>query len=164
MQEGDTQVLDQRIAGIRKAFGPVIGSQLSGYSTAELLLGHGAWDAWPDLPIRLQWSSGNLIAVSWSRFDDLWIATDESLPFSIEGSKVRWVHNAFDNLNDAVGATARSVMLGRGEMSMGGKEVEMWTRLLIETDGGWLEIFNALDENGYEFHVEKPSGTFVSCI
>jgi hypothetical protein len=157
-------MLDERIADIRKAFGPAIGTELRGYSTAELLLDDGTWDAWPDLPIRLELSSGYLIAISWSKFDDLWIATDDSLPFSVEGSTVRWVHNALDKLNDAVGAPIRSVMLGRGEMSAKGKEVEIWTRLLIETDEGWLEIFNALDENGYDLHLEKPDGTFVSCI
>ena len=49
-------------------------------------------------------------------------------------------------------------------MTLEGREVEIWTRLLIETDKGWLEISNALDENGYFFHLEKPRGTFVSCL
>jgi hypothetical protein len=55
-------------------------------------------------------------------------------------------------------------MLGRGEMSIEGKEIEIWTRLLIATDRGWLEVSNALDENRYDFHVEMPGGDFVSCI
>ena len=52
-------------------------------------------------------------------------------------------------------------MLGRGEMTIEGRDVEIWT--LIETDRGWLEIFNALDENGYDLHAEKPAGMFVRC-
>jgi len=55
-------------------------------------------------------------------------------------------------------------MLGRGEMSIEAKEVEIWTRLLIQVDEGWLEVFNALDENGYAFHAERPAGIFVPCI
>jgi hypothetical protein len=54
-------------------------------------------------------------------------------------------------------------MLGQGEMAVEGREVEIWTRLMIETDRGWVEIFNALDENGYDLHAEKPAGTFVGC-
>lgn len=42
--------------------------------------------------------------------------------------------------------------------------VEIWTRLLIQVDEGWLEVFNALDENGYIFHAARPAGSFVSYI
>jgi hypothetical protein len=133
------------------------------YSTAELLHDDGSWDAWTDLPIRIEWGADRLIAVSWSKFDDLWLRTDASLPFSVEGLTVRWVHNSIDRLNAAIGSIILSVMLGRGEMSIGGRDVEIWTRLLIETDKGWLEVFNALDENGYDFHLQKPDGAFVSC-
>ena len=155
---------EQRRADLRKIFAPAIGSELRGYSTAELLHDDGTWAAWPDLPIRLEWGSGSLIAISWSKFDDLWIAADEALPFPVEGSTVRWVRNGFDNLNGLVGARILSVWLGRDEMSIGEKEFEIWTRLLIETDRGWLEVFNALDENGYDCHRDRPSGTFLSCI
>ena len=48
-------------------------------------------------------------------------------------------------------------------MSIEGTEIEIWTRLLIETDKGWIELFNALDENGYDFHEGQPSGDFISC-
>lgn len=55
-------------------------------------------------------------------------------------------------------------MLGQGEMSIEGKPIEIWTRLLIRLDVGWLEIFNALDENGYAFHSERPEGSFIPCL
>ena len=77
---------------------------------------------------------------------------------------MRWVHNSIDRLNALIGSTILSVMLGRGEMTLEGRDLEIWTRLLIETDKGWLEVFNALDENGYDFHRHKPEGIFVSCI
>jgi hypothetical protein len=35
---------------------------------------------------------------------------------------------------------------------------------VIELDRGWLEVFNALDENGYAFHTERPVGIFIPCI
>jgi hypothetical protein len=159
-----TLMLEQRIAEIRAAFRPAIGTVLHRYSTAELLFDDGTWDAWPDLPIRLDWGSDNTIAVSWSKFDELWLRTDASLPFSIDGSTVRWIQNSVSRLNPAIGATILSVMLGRGEMTLEGRDVEIWTRLLIETDKGWLEIFNALDGNGYDFHLVKPNGIFVSCL
>ncbi len=54
-------------------------------------------------------------------------------------------------------------MLGQGEMSIEGRDIEIWTRLVIETDRGWLEIYNALDENGYEFYAERPEGNLVRC-
>lgn len=157
-------MIEKKVSDIRSAFGPAIGSTLSGYSTAEVLHDDETWDAWPDLPIRLEWGAHGLIAVSWSKFDDLWIAMDTCLPFTVDGSKVRWVRNALEAVNRAVGATIRSVALGRGEMSVEGRDVEVWTRLLIQTDSGWLEIFNALDENGCAFHPNRPVGTLVSCI
>lgn len=157
-------MLTEREADIRRAFSPTIGSTLNGYSTAELLLDDGTWEAWPDLPIRIEWGSTKLLAVAWSKFDDLWLAADTSLPFSVEGSTIRWVANSIDKINPVVGATIRSVLLGRGEMSIEGKDVEIWTRLVVETSSGWLEIFNALDENGYDFHTERPAGTFKRCI
>jgi len=155
---------DSKISQIRSHFSAVIGAKLLQYETAELLLDDGTWDAWPDLPIRLYPDTGTLIAVSWSQFDDLWIATDFSLPFSVEGQSIRWVKNSIEGLNAAIGATIRSVMLGRGEMSIEGRDIEIWTRLVIQLDESWLEVFNALDENGYDFHTQRPSGTFIPCI
>ena len=156
--------IDAKVGAIRRAFAPVIGARLSSYSTAELRLSDGTWDAWPDLPIRLEWGLGRVVAVSWSKFDDLWIATDDALPFSAsDDPNVRWVHNAVKSANRVVGAVLRSVALGRGEMSVAGQDIEIWTRLLLETDRGWLEIFNALDENGYEHHAARPSGVLVPC-
>jgi hypothetical protein len=155
---------DDRIGEIRSQFAAIVGARINRYETAELQLDDGTWDQWPDLPIRLYTDTGDVIAISWSGFDDLWIASDLSLPFSIDGSTTRWVSNSIDRINSAIGTSIRSVKLGQGELSIEGKEVEVWTRVLIELDRGWLEIFNALDENGYDFHAEKPSGNFVPCV
>lgn len=161
---GETRDLASKTDAIRSFFSAVHGEKLACYETAELLLDDGSWDLWPDLPIRLYTDNQQLISIAWSRFEDLWIATDLSLPFSVEGSTVRWVRNSIAKLNPAIGNSIGSVMIGRGEMSLGGREVEIWTRLLIEVGNSWMEIFNALDENGYDFHLQRPAGIFLSCI
>lgn len=157
-------MIDRKISEIRSHFAAVVGARIDRYETAELQLEDGTWDRWPDLPIRLYTDAGDVIAISWSRFDDLWIAGDLSLPFSVEGSTIRWVSNSIDRINAAVGASIRSVMLGQGEMSIEGREIEIWTRVLIQLDKGWLEILNALDENGYDFYTERPTGNFIPCL
>ena len=157
-------MIDRKIEEIRSNFAAVIGARIKRYETAELQLDDGTWIPYQDLPIRLHANTGEIIAISWSRFDDLWISRDLSLPFSIEGSTIRWVSHGIERINAAIGSPIRSVMLGQGEMSIGGREVEIWTRLLIQLDNGWLEIFNALDENGYDFHIEKPPGNLIPCF
>jgi hypothetical protein len=157
-------MIDRKIEDIRAHFATIIGEEIIRYETAELLLDDGSWEGWPDLPIRLYTGSGRVVAISWSRFDDLWFADGPTLPFPIGDSAVRWVINGLEEINPAVGASIKSVMLGRGEMSLEGEEVEIWTRLVIELDRGWLEVFNALNENGYAFHAERPVGSFVPCI
>lgn len=164
MQMPKIRQLDSKISTIRASLTAVIGARLTGYETAELLLDDGSWGPWPDLPIRLQTDTHKLIAIAWSEFDDLWIATDTSLPFPIDGATVRWVKNAIERTKGAVGNVIGAVEIGRGQMSVEDREVEIWTRLLIEVGGDWLEIVNAFDENGYDFHSGRPAGTFISCI
>jgi hypothetical protein len=101
--------------------------------------------------------------VSWSKFDDLSISTDPTLQFPIDGSTVRWVSDSSESVDRVVGGVLRSVALGRGEMSVEGRDIEVWTRLVLQTDKGWLVIFNALDENGYEYHAERPLGPLEPC-
>jgi hypothetical protein len=157
-------MIDRNIEDIQTHFAPVIGEKIIRYETAELLLDDGTRENWPDLPIRLYTGSGRVVAIAWSRFDDLWLADGPSLPFPIEDSTIRWVVNGLEEIDAAVGALIKSVMLGRGEMSIDGKAVEIWTRLVIELDRGWLEVFNALDENGYAFHAARPAGVFIPCL
>jgi hypothetical protein len=155
---------DQKIKLIQSHFAPFVGRRLVGYETAEILLLDNSWNPWPDLPIRLQFDGEDFVAVVWSRYDNLWITTDFSLPFSPEDSTIRWVPNSIDILNSAINRTICSILIGRGQMSIEGREIEIWTRLLIQVDDCWLEIFNNLDENGYHFHTEMPGGTFIRCL
>ena len=157
-------MIDRKVRDIQEHFAPVFGETISRYETAELLLEDGSWTSWPDLPIRLYTGQNTLVAVSWSRFDDLWLENDTSLPFPTDGSTIRWITNGLKSINPVLGSSIGSVMLGRGEMSIEGRPIAIWTRLLIRVDVGWLEIFNALDENGYAFHSERPEGSFIPCL
>jgi len=157
-------MIDLKIRDIQKHFSAIMGERIIRYETAELLLDDGTWKSWPDLPIRIFTMSNRLVAISWSRFDDLWMADDLSLPFPIGDSTIRWVINGLEEINPAVGASIRSVMLGKDEMSIEGKSFEIWTRLVIVLDEGWLEVFNALDENGYAYHADRPAGVFIPCL
>ena len=154
----------RKIRDIRDHFAPVLGQTIRHYETAERLLEDGSWTCWPDLPIRLYTGPDTLVAVSWSHLDDLWLSNDTSLPFSTAGSEFRWVVNGIGGLDAVVGDSIRSVMLGRGEMSIEGRPVEIRTRLLLQLTRGWMEICNALDENGYSFHAERPAGDFIPCL
>ena len=153
-----------KVFAIREHFMPVIATKISRYQTAELQHIDGTWDAWPDLPIRIFTDSNRVVSVSWSRFDDLWLANDHSLPFVAEDATTRWVDNAVEGINGCLGRTIHGVMLGRGEMSIEERKIEIWTRLVIDLGDCWFEIFNALDENGYDLHEFRPAGEFVHCI
>jgi len=159
-----TTTLEAKIALVREVMGDLIGNRLVKYKTAELQLIDGTWVAWPDMPIRLYADSGAIVSVSWSRFGDLWIERGQGLPFATDDATLRWVTNGITPIEPAIGNRMKSVMIGRGEMTWDGREVEIWTRLLVEFDGGWLEVFNALDEHEYAFHTRMPSGTFLPCV
>ena len=154
----------EKIIAIQKHFAPLIGSRINRYETAELLHDDGTYGSWPDLPIRIYSESDSLVSISWSRFDDLWLANDHSLPFAAEDATTRWVKDGVAAINNCLGRMIHSVTLGRGELSIEGQEIEIWTRLVIDLGDRWLEIFNALDENGYDLHKTKPTGEFITCI
>lgn len=159
-----TSSLEKKIELIRSHFLPVLGSRVVSYETAEHLHDEGTWTPWPDLPIRLFTDTSIIVAVSWWNFDQLWMAANSTLPFSVEGETVRWVENGIERINGMIGSVIRSVRLGRGEFSVESRSVEIWTRLLIQVDDFWLEVFNALDENGYDLHSHMPTGDFVTCV
>lgn len=77
---------------------------------------------------------------------------------------MRWIDSGNIHLDAAIGRTVESVSLAQREMTLGGSEIEIWTRLLIHLTGsGSLEVFNALDENGFESHA-KTLEAGVSCF
>jgi len=47
------------------------------------------------------------------------------------------------------------------------RQFEIWTRLFLDLgDEHWLEVYNALDENGYCMHYNKPefSSPLPKCV
>lgn len=42
-------------------------------------------------------------------------------------------------------------------------EMELWIRVLLRFETAWLEVFNALDENGYAVYQDRPDGDFRMC-
>jgi hypothetical protein len=153
-------VPSDKVEDIRRQFAPLIGQRIEQYETAELLF-EGVWRAYDDLPLRLYFSSAAMASISWSRFDDLSFSDQ---PFSTEGLDVRWVRNGRSELNHVLGLSLRGAALGRGEMSMGGMDSDIWTRLILDLGPKWLEIYNALDENGYAVHDRCPEGDFWLCV
>lgn len=154
---------DSKVALIREFMSDLVGKSLTKYETAEILHEDGTWSPWPDLPIRLYADSAVPVSVVWSGFDKLWIERGDTLPFSIEGSTVRWVENAIPKVNDILGKEILSVLLGKDSMLFG-SYVEIWVRLTLKLENGWFEIFNNLDENGYEFHTRKPDCESITCV
>jgi hypothetical protein len=157
-------MIQDKIDAIRDACAGLIGSTIERFETAELLELEGIWSDWPDLPIRIYCTEQKLLSVSWSQFDDLWLTNDASLPFDVEDATIRWKPNGIDQISRVIGRNIEGVLLGRGQLAIESQEIEIWTRLLFDLGGAWLEIFNALDENGYDLHWAKPDGEFRECI
>lgn len=157
-------VIEDKINAIGEACRPFIGRTIDRFETAEILGDGGTWDDWPDLPIRIYFTDGSLLSISWSRFDDLWLSHDTSLPFAAEDATTRWRSNRIDKINAAIGRKIQGVLIGRGQMAIESREIEIWTRLVLDLDGLWLEVFNALDENGYNLLSARPDGEFRNCI
>jgi hypothetical protein len=156
-------MIEDKVNAIVNACTPLIGRTIERFQTAEILHSDGTWDDWPDLPIRVYCDGDILLSVSWSRFDDLWLSNDTTLPFAAEDATTRWKSNGIEKICPAIGRRIQGVLLGRGEMSIGSCDIEIWTRLVFDLGGRWLEVFNALDENGYELHTVEPDGEFRKC-
>jgi hypothetical protein len=112
----------------------------------------------------LAFEGSRFVSVSWSHFDRLWIAADCSLPIDVVEDTVRWVPNSIGRLDELFGSKVKSVRLGRGEMSIADTKFEIWTRLFIEIGDRWLEVFNNLDENGYEVHSTISLTETILCV
>lgn len=153
-----------KIEAIRRYFEPWIGQRLLKFETAQLKEESGQWSDWLDPPIRLFFDSKSIISIAWWYLDNLRISGDDSVYFFVEPDEIRWLCNENVIIRPAVSGTLKSVMLGRGDLVVGNEEIEIWTRLLLEFDTGWLEVFNNLDENGFAFYAEKPVGVFVKCF
>lgn len=142
-----------------------IGLPLTRYETAEILTHDQTWEPWNDLPIRLKIGPGPPVCVSWSETSELWIDAGSALPFPAtgEGYQYRWVVNVRPALEPLRGCALRAVYLGCIEDPWVFKAYMPSWRLLLGFDRGWLEVFNAMDENGYAVHAARPDGEWVRC-
>ena len=157
--------LEDKIKLIQRHFSALIGGEVQGYELAQIWCDEERkWDNWMDIPLFLV-IDGTALSISWSKFDDLGIEKGRVLPFSLGGSTVRWLCEGVELIDPIIGKKIDSISIGKGEMSIEEKEIEIWTRLLIKfEDGETFEIFNALDENGIELHNGKVQGIAKKCI
>jgi hypothetical protein len=155
----------EKVDLIKSYFEPVVGSTIQQLQTVQLFYDGDVdeWGDWNEQPISLKFSEDRIISVSWSKFDEIWMASEKTLSHRNCSMEFRWVTNSNSLLLPIIGQQLSSAWLGQGEMSMGGSRLEIWTRLLLEFDDNWLEIFNAMDENGYDLHESKPLCEMVRC-
>ncbi len=151
------ETLDDKIHLVDSSFSNLIGKELSGYEIAKVKI-EGEWSYWNDLPIVLSFDN-ELLSISWTHLNELGISPYRALPFNVSGSTLKWEEEGFEPLDKIVGTTILSASLGKGEFSLEGNDIEIWTKLFIVfSNGKTLEIFNALDENGYFLHEKEISG------
>jgi len=78
---------------------------------------------------------------------------------------IKWVSEENKELDSIIGKEIKSVGLGKGEVTIEGKDIEIWTRLLFElSNGRTLEVFNALDENGIDVINTNVQGEWIKCL
>ncbi len=136
-----------KVNNIYSCFFKLIGKKIIKYETTEIYFDD--WEPWNDLPIRIYFDDGEVISIAWSKFDDLWLSNNLTLPFSIEYNQVRWVINKPSEIYGCLNSTISSIKLGVDYLIIETDKVEIFTHLLIYTTNGVLDVFNNLDENGY---------------
>ncbi len=156
---------ENKIELIRKQFSPLVGGKIEGYELAQLWCEEDQeWSDWMDVPLFLT-IKGITVSISWQKLDELAIGPGRNLPFSLGGCTVRWICEGIETIDSILGEKIASISLGKGEMSIEGNEVEIWTRLLINfTNGKTFEVFNALDENGIALHDNEITKDVKKCI
>ncbi|WP_045855269.1 hypothetical protein [Raoultella terrigena] len=136
-----------KVDNINTCFFKVLGKKIIKYETAEIYF--DSWEPWNDLPIRIYFDGGEVISIAWSKFDELWLSNDLTLPFSTEGCRVRWVTNNISEILGCLNGNISSVKLGADYLIIGNNQIEILTHLLVYTTNGILDVYNNLDENGY---------------
>jgi hypothetical protein len=148
------ETIEDKTTLVANSFSGLIGKEISSYEIAKVCI-DDEWSYWHDLPIYI--SFGNeIISISWTQLNELGITPYRVLPFDVSGFILEWHSEGFEPLDKIIGTTILSVSLGKGEFSIEGEEVEIWTKLFISlSNGNTLEIYNALDENGFFLHKNK---------
>ncbi|HBM3269069.1 hypothetical protein [Klebsiella michiganensis] len=136
-----------KVNNIYTCFFKLLGKKIIKYETAEIYFDD--WEPWNDLPIRIYFDGDEVISIAWSKFDELWLSNDLTLPFSIEYNQVRWVTNSPKEIRGCLNNRISSVKLGVDYLVIENNKIEVFTHLLVYTTNGILDVFNNLDENGY---------------
>lgn len=162
-------VTDHGIPGWAPRWGPA-GEQLTelrsilvGLRGRRIVDSRVVWDlednSWfADLPVVLLLDDHRQLEISWQKFDDLSISWDsldlEAAPIGWADQPLAWQSQGHDALRSVNGRVITSTALTELLFTTGQTGTPggwLVGGLLLETDGGSLHIFNALDENGLSF-------------
>ena len=107
-------------------------------------------DSWfADLPIMLI-IGGEQVEICWQQFDSLSITKNQlSREKCITyGEEYPYKRNALPELTASIGKTILAVKLGMSSMTIEDKTLPMINSVDFHLEGGFLSIYNSLDENG----------------
>ena len=107
-------------------------------------------DSWyADLPVILV-IGGEQFDVCWQKFDSLSITNGQLSKYCCKsyGEEFPYRKDALVELSCSVGKKIEAVELGMSSMTLDGELIPMINSLDFYLVGGFLSIFNALDENG----------------
>ncbi|MGH1366367.1 MAG: hypothetical protein ACRBF0_22595 [Calditrichia bacterium] len=145
-----TPLKDEKLRNLRKAFGQLIDKRFTHFHTLDLLHEDNNFERCNDLPIILFFEEVDPVSISWSKTEDLAVAFGICLPFGIGGQTTRWVENDVPELKPLLKQKLRGVHLAKEATG------ELWNRIVLTFDSGLMDVFNAGDENGYQFLATKP--------
>lgn len=143
-----------------------VGLTLLRYETGMLRDAQNSYRSWHEAGIWLHLGPGEPVMVRWSVIELLVVDFDEPLPPWDESANPDFgsVVNALPELNPLCGCALRAVYLDATDDHWEGASLVLRRpRLLLEFDRGWLEVFNALQENGYTTHATRPDGEWIRC-
>ncbi|MEU4162136.1 hypothetical protein [Actinoplanes sp. NPDC026670] len=141
----------------RDSITAVHGLRLAGLAGRTLTHVWVVWDLDDDewftnAPVVLDFDDER-VSIDHQKFDDLcitWNTVDPSRPIEITGFNLAWRPDATPQLAELAGQTLHHTALlewdgGRGDMANGNVTIG------FDFSPYWLTIFNALDENGFDF-------------
>ena len=167
--QADWREATEQVARNAEALAGLIGARVTGAWTVWI----AAADEWfADMPVVLEFDSGEQLEVCWQKMDNLsisWSTIDlERTPQAwVDGLSWRpWAHASLNALRDQVitHVARTEVLLSTTDVDhprRPPREVWMTGGLWFGTAGPGLHIFNALDENGLSNTAEPESKTHL---
>lgn len=159
------ELLESKMSDLERVFAPVIGKKLKAIETPEL---HDEekdnWEDFREHSVRLYFDGEFAATLAWDKFDELCISPDTKIASCYRNTlTIRWLKNTVTGIERLIDRQLKTVELGKGSMSFGENEFDIWIRILLGFETGYFEIYNALDENGYAVHTVHPDGEFLTC-